>query len=358
MGSTALGKHIRITLLGAASAVLAACTTGGPATLEPEAQVQASAQPITAKKKAADRQAILSMAGDYKVTFDFTETVSFQEGYELKKPYVTGAHEMVRVIADTDNYISLQHILVVGDGEKMPLMPIKHWRQDWVFEPSEVMDFVGANTWTKRGVSKGQATGKWAQVVYQVDDTPRYTGVAAWKHDNGTSSWQSPPSWRPLPRRDATKRDDYHVIVATNRHAITPTGWVHEQDNAKVILTGDKPQTLVHEIGINTYKHFDGFDTKVGSDYWEKTESFWAEIRSEWAALMASHDTIGLTVLGEPSEMYMEILGIASEVEAGETSVEGAAKDAIEVLRGYITTNPDPAQKRLQAASGDDAYSR
>ena len=27
-----------------------------------------------------DRQSILAMAGDYKVTFDFTETVSFVEG--------------------------------------------------------------------------------------------------------------------------------------------------------------------------------------------------------------------------------------------------------------------------------------
>ena len=33
-----------------------------------------------------DREAILAMAGDYKVTFDFRETVPLTEGYTLKDP--------------------------------------------------------------------------------------------------------------------------------------------------------------------------------------------------------------------------------------------------------------------------------
>ncbi|MEM8920633.1 MAG: hypothetical protein AAGB25_04650, partial [Pseudomonadota bacterium] len=42
-----------------------------------------------------DRKSILAMTGDYKVTFDFTETVPFLEGYELKEPKLSGAHESV-----------------------------------------------------------------------------------------------------------------------------------------------------------------------------------------------------------------------------------------------------------------------
>lgn len=352
-------KFWRSATLIASTLMLAACGTNHAPTGGLQASVAVPARP--AAQFEADRKAILAMAGDYKVTFDFQETVSFKADYDLKDRYKTGGHEMVRVIEDTGTFISLQHILVVGDGEKMPLMPIKHWRQDWIYEPTTVMDFIGANTWKKRELSDTERAGTWAQVVYQVDDAPRYAGVAVWDHTNGVSAWTSPPSWRPLPRRDATKRDDYHAIVAVNRHAITPDGWVHEQDNAKLILTGDKPQVLAHEIGINNYRHFDGFNTEVGTEYWNATADFWEVIRDEWSALFANNDTVALTVLGEPSEVYMQILGIAADVADGKTNSDKAAAEAVELLRGYVTTNPEAVVKRLndkEEGGKTEAYGR
>ena len=46
--------------------------------------------------------AILGMAGEYDVTFDFKETVAIRPGYELAKPYHSAASELVLVIKDTD----------------------------------------------------------------------------------------------------------------------------------------------------------------------------------------------------------------------------------------------------------------
>lgn len=352
-------KPFKAAIALATGLLLAACNTTGQSSGQSVAPVATAAPTITAEKFEADRRAILAMQGDYKVTFDFQETVPFVAGYQPKDRYVTGAHEMVRVIEDTGTFISLQHILVVGDGKEMPFMPIKHWRQDWQFEPTEIMDFVGANTWEKRAITPSERAGKWAQVVYQVDDAPRYAAVAAWDHTNGIASWTSPPSWRPLPRRDATKRDDYHAIVASNRHAITPNGWVHEQDNAKLILTGDAPQVLVHEIGVNTYTHFDDFETRLGTEYWEKTRDFWQAIRDKWASLFENNDRVGLTIQGEPAEMYMQILGIATDVETGETSTEAASEEALKVLAEYITTEPASIADRLKGenAEGGEAYS-
>ncbi len=171
-----------------AAFLIAACNTTSHSAAPAVATKAETAPTISAEKFEADRNAILAMAGDYKVKFDFQETVAFREGYEPKERYITGAHEMVRVIEDTGTFISLQHILVVGDGEKMPFMPIKHWRQDWQFEPTEIMDFIGANTWVKRPVSAAERAGKWAQTVYQVDDAPRYAAVAAWDHTDGTAA--------------------------------------------------------------------------------------------------------------------------------------------------------------------------
>ncbi|MGD9850580.1 MAG: DUF6607 family protein [Nitrospirales bacterium] len=171
------------------------------------ADTQGSDTPEKADKFQRDRRAILAMAGNYRVTFDFRETVSFVEGYQLKKPYEADGHDIVRVIRDDGDVISLQHILVV-DGIWEDQMPIKHWRQDWVYEPSQLFEYVGRHVWRTHQLDEAERRGNWAQLVYQVDDSPRYAAVAAWAHRHGESSWTSPATWRPLPRRERTKRDD------------------------------------------------------------------------------------------------------------------------------------------------------
>jgi hypothetical protein len=182
-----------------------------------------------------------------------------------------------------------------------------------------------------------------------VDDAPRYGAVGAWSHENGVSAWTPPAEWRPLPRRDATTRDDYHAIDAVNRHAITPSGWVHEQDNTKLVLTGE-PCALVREVGVNIYEKFDGFDIAVGDDYWSATKEFWADVRAEWARIEAENPRFGLTIQGEPEELYMKILDIAEAVEKNGKPVAEAAAEARAVMADYVTTDVGPVGERIAAA--------
>lgn len=299
-----------------------------------------------------DRKAILAMAGNFHVTFDFIETVSFDDDYDLKDRKLSGGDEIVRVIADEGDFISLQHILVVGDDEKFP---VKHWRQDWRYEPESVLVFVGGNTWKRRPIAPAQAKGKWSQVVYQVDDAPRYGALGRWTHKDGISEWTPPSEWRPLPRRDATKRDDYHAVDAVNRHTITPDGWVHEQDNTKLVLTGGTPKALVREIGVNTYERSDDFDTAIGDDYWSETADLWAEIRKEWSRIERENAEFGLTIQGEPEELYMKILNLADSVEKGEKTSDEAAAAGRDVIAEYTTTTPAPLPARVAATPSLDA---
>ena len=334
----------------AALSILGACATAAPPGVTVEPYLTASER---AEKFEQDRAAILAMTGDYRVTFDFTETVSFQDGYELKETYTTGAQEVVRIVEDSGDFISMQHILVIGGGEDG--FPVKHWRQDWVYEPDSIPDYIGGNAWERRAVTPAESRGKWAQVVYQVDDAPRYAGVAAWRHENGVSEWTSPRSWRPLPRRDATKRDDYHTIAAVNRHAITPAGWVHEQDNSKLILTGGAPVLLAREIGVNSYVHADDYDTDIADSYWADTKDYWAAVRAEWTRLETDYAAFGLTIQGEPEELYMQILGLASQMREGEMSLEAAIEEARGVIADYtITEIGDLADRLSGAATGGD----
>ena len=105
-------------------------------------------------------------------------------------------------------------------------MVMKHWRQDWRYEQREMHTFRGDQTWKRSKQPRSASRGRWVQSVYQVDDSPRYMAAGRWQHRANFSSWESDETWRPLPRREASVRDDYYVLIGTNTHTITPTGWV------------------------------------------------------------------------------------------------------------------------------------
>jgi hypothetical protein len=97
--------------------------------------------------KERDRRAILAMAGDYRTSFDFIETVGFTEGYQPRAPYQSWGTERVYVVANEPEFVSLQHIIVMHfvdeDGFESDAMVVKHWRQDWQYEDAEVHAFQG-----------------------------------------------------------------------------------------------------------------------------------------------------------------------------------------------------------------------
>ena len=200
-----------------------------------------------------DRAAILSMTGSFEVEFRFEETIGFAKGYELEAPYVENATELVVVAEDRGDFIRLQHILVI-QKESGGHMIVKHWRQDWRFEDTDVMAFRGFDVWERHQLTPREVSGTWSQAVYQTGDAPRYESIGRWEHLGARSTWESEPTWRPLPRREKA-RLDYDVIFARNRHTISSRGWVHEQDNSKVVLDDDGTprEVIAHEFGLNTY---------------------------------------------------------------------------------------------------------
>ena len=292
-----------------------------------------------------DRESILAMTGNYQVTFDFTETVAFVDGYELKEPKISGGFESVRVVEDRGDFISLQHILVTGPADD-PVI-VKHWRQDWQYEPKRVLVFIGGNAWEWRDVSDSERSGAWSQTVYQVDDAPRYGAVGKWTYDGGIAEWTPPSSWRPLPRRDMTTRSDYNTIDAVNRHAITPWGWVHEQDNSKLILAGDQ-QVLVREVGVNTYEKFEDYPVAAAEDYWNKTADFWAGVRNEWNRIENEGPRFAITLKGETEDLYNPLLELANNVMSGDKALDSAVAEARQVIRSFITSDIGQLQQRLR----------
>jgi len=231
----------------------------------------------------ADREAILAMAGAFRVTFRFEETVAIAADYTLEDPYIEDATELVHVIADEGDFISLQHLLVIDRGANAEPIVVKHWRQDWPYEDARLLTYKGHATWEREERTPSEVRGTWTQTVYQTTDAPRYEAVGRWTHMPNQSSWESELTWRPLPRRQR-HREDYHVVVCRNRHTLTPKGWVHEQDNQKLALTetGEPVNVIAHEMGLNSYERISETEVAVATEYWRENEAAWAEIRAAW----------------------------------------------------------------------------
>lgn len=137
-----------------------------------QALATAAQPPVAAATDAfeRDRQAILAQAGQYRVHFDMRENVSFRADYDPLEEKLSGGSEIVRVVYDKGDRISLQHILVMEhDGQTMV---IKHWRQDWTYQPQTVLTYAGPNQWVLTPVPEAQRQGAWSQTVWQTDDSP------------------------------------------------------------------------------------------------------------------------------------------------------------------------------------------
>lgn len=235
-----------------------------------------------------DRRAILAMQGGYQVQFNFDETVVLKPGYERRKPKRSAGFETVILVEDTGNRISLQHILVMGGGTVT-----KHWRQDWIFESPMYWVYVGDQRYEQKKQNI-KIPGTWTQLVYEVNDAPRYSGIGKWNHMSGVSTWTSDRSWRPLPRREYTTRNDYQLLNTEHRHTIGPQGWAHEQDSIKVMRTDGRDTALVREFGFNDYRRIKGYDFGPALAYWKSTADFWSVVRARWNDEFATHGSVTL----------------------------------------------------------------
>jgi hypothetical protein len=234
-----------------------------------------------------DRRAILAMAGPHRVSFDFLEVVRFDPSLKPDAPYQSWATEYVFVAEDRADFIALQHILVMRvlmqDGKASEPFVVRHWRQEWRYEAPELLLYQGHETWARRSLDPAARRGAWVQSVLQVDDSPRYAARGRWQHTDTMSTWLSDETWRPLPRREFSVRKDYEVLVGTNRHTITPDGWVQEENNLKLSLK--QQRYIAREYGVARYQRIRDYDFGPGERYFRRTEPFWAEVRAAWSEM-------------------------------------------------------------------------
>lgn len=255
-------------------------------------------------KNEQDRKAIKNMCGCYEVTFNFAETFNYSNDslYKPSKTKMDKGLEWAQLVTDKDDKISIQHLLQVGNPAQPQI--VKHWRQDWLFENTDLYFYNANNKWKFEKFPFTEVKGQWTQKVYQVDDSPRYEGSSSWVHVDGKSYWENTTP-APLARREQTTRNDYNILMRGNRHEITNYGWVHDQDNTKIIReTGKEDILLAKEKGYNTYVRVDDSRCAAASQWWKDNDQKWALVRHKWDEVYGRNKDLVLEAKVDNKPLY------------------------------------------------------
>jgi hypothetical protein len=275
---------------------------------------------------------IEALCGCFEVDFMYAETFSPDKNYKFHdREDINGGIELVLPVETTDKKMILQHLLVVGDN-----YIVKHWREDWTYENPVQWKYNGNHNWKKTVVNPETVKGKWTQTVWEVSDAPRYQGYSEWITTDGTTFWQNTTD-APLPRREYSTRDDYNILQRTNRIHITKDGWLHEQDNKKIIRTGKEDKLLAQEKGINSYKRTDMKECEAAKKYWDQYSAYWSKVRSVWDTYMDAHTTVELkkSVEGKALHEFLYALGkefVNGDVKAAD--IDSKIKSSIDKFIG------------------------
>lgn len=277
----------------------------------------ASSLGFSQDKKQQDIKSIKSMCGCYEVKFNFAETFQYAKDSASYKPSQTkheSALEWVELVEDTPNKIVMQHLLIVSDD-----MIIKHWRQDWLYENTDLYLFDKNTSWKYKKLDKKAVKGQWTQKVYQVDDSPRYEGTATWVHVDGQDYWANVTD-APLPRREHTKRNDYNVLKRRNIHEITATGWNHEQDNDKLIRDeSGKDVLLAQEKGMDIYTKVPDIKCIAGQKWWKENNALWKNVRDKWQTLFERNKDLNLAAKVDKKALYSLLFDLKPNAPKAET---------------------------------------
>lgn len=271
-------------------------------------QMAVLALPVMAQSKLEqDRKAIKALGGFYKVTFDYAETFAPDTTYKFHPRYHSWGYEWAVVEEESPKKIVIQHLLVTGDSSV-----IKHWREDWVYEETQLLSFQTNNTWKNTKLLPADTKGRWVQKVFQVDDSPRYESIGTWVHVDGRDEWHSECD-SPLPRREFTKRNDYNVLRRGNRVYLTPTGWMFEQDNQKIVRADNADQVLAREKGYEEFVKADENTFKFAEGWWLQQRNYWTAVRQVWDEAYAKHAIIQLKDKVDGKLLYEQLFAQAEQ---------------------------------------------
>jgi len=131
--------------------------------------------------------------------------------------------------------------------------------------------------------------------------------------------------------------------MGTNRHTITPSGWVQEEENLKVALAPQKSgdggkllQTVIaKEIGIARYQRITDHNWASGEQYWRDSNAYWAIVREHWRSLIAKNQQLMIQSKIDGVPMFMELFN--QQATMGSVIDADKKRHIAETINAYIS---------------------
>jgi len=315
-------------------ALLVIALTG---TIQAQTKDKPAVKPIakttgTDSKLVQDRAAIKSLAGSYKVTFNYAETFAPDTTYKFHPRYHSWGYEWAVIAEDSPKKIVIQHLLMIDDTTV-----IKHWREDWVYEETNVLAFDQNNAWTTKHLSPAEVKGRWVQKVFQVDDSPRYEGIGTWTHVDGVHRWISETD-SPLPRREYTTRNDYNVLRRGNNIYLTPEGWMFEQDNKKIVRSATGDKLLAEEKGHEEFTKVDPTKFAFAQKWWGQQGAYWKDVRGVWDDVFIKHPQLKLQTKKNGKNLYQQLFDMGDQSVTEKWTSTKNKEEVSKLISGYLVS--------------------
>ena len=93
-----------------------------------------------------------------------------------------------------------------------------------------------------------------------------------------------------------------------NRHEITNDGWVHKQNNSKIIKSNYDTTVLADEIGYSPYTRVNSDRCKLALDWWNSNRRKWDSVRFEWDKIYNLENDISMKKKVEGMFLYEHLM--------------------------------------------------
>ena len=138
--------------------------------------------------------------------------------------------------------------------------------------------------------------------------------------------------------------------------ALTPTGWIHWQDNTKMMPDSageDGLAPVVQEYVLNTYDAFDDYNVAAADEYWAATADYWAAVRTQWDAVAEANGGIAIAEEAQTGTVISgRLLTIANEIKDGALSEADAIAEARQLIT-QATAEGAAAAAEVAEANGE-----
>lgn len=116
-----------------------------------------------------------------------------------------------------------------------------------------------------------------------------------------------------------SKRQDYNVTVRTNRHEIKNNGWIHDQNNDKLVREAGKEDfVLAQEKGLNTYVKVEDLRCKAAQDWWIKNQEMWHLVRNQWDKVFSKNKNLKLALKVGDKRLYQHLFDLKPTTKSKE----------------------------------------